>query len=176
MRLTPQGLAAFGRLIPCTMGRSGIRAAADKREGDAATPAARLHVTACYYRPDRVAAPGPWAVALRPGDLWCDAPDHPAYNQLARAPLSASHEEMRRADPLYDIVLVTDWNAAPVVPGRGSAIFLHQWRRPGHPTAGCLGMARGDIAWLAARARPGTPCLIPPLAGHAFTPRRHEGA
>lgn len=176
MRLTPQGLWAFGRLIPCTMGRSGIRAAPDKREGDTATPAAALRITACYYRPDRVAAPGPWAIPLRPGDLWCDAPDHPAYNQLVRAPLAASHEEMRRADPLYDIVLVTDWNAAPARPGRGSAIFLHQWRRPGYPTAGCLAMARGDIAWLAGRAAPGTPCLIPPLAGRAYAARAHRGA
>lgn len=176
MRLTPQGLLAFGRLIPCTLGRAGIRAGAMKREGDAATPAGSLRVTACLYRPDRVAAPGPWAVPLRPGDLWCDAPEHPAYNQRVRAPLSASHERMRRADPLYDIVLVTDWNAAPARPGYGSAIFLHQWRRPGFPTAGCLAMARKDIAWLAARAVPGTPCLIPPLACHAFAARAHAGA
>ena len=174
MRLTPQGLWAFGRLIPCTLGRAGIRAAGDKREGDAATPAALLHVTACYYRPDRLAAPGPWAVPLRLGDLWCDAPDHPLYNRPARAPLAASHEDMRRADPLYDIVLVTDWNM-PAWPGRGSAIFLHQWRRPGHPTAGCLAMARENIAWLAARAAPGTPLLIPPLAGRAFAARAHHG-
>lgn len=176
MRLTPQGLLAFGRLIPCTLGRSGIRAAAGKREGDAATPAALLHVTACLYRPDRVAAPGPWAVPLRLGDLWCDAPDHPAYNRLVRAPLAASHEEMRRADPLYDIVLVTDWNAAPAQPGRGSAIFIHQWRRPGHPTAGCIAMSRENLIWLAARAAPGTPCLVPPLAGRGFVARRHSGA
>ena len=176
MRLTPNGLLAFGRLIPCTMGRSGIRAAGDKREGDAATPAALLHVTACLYRADRVARPAPWAIPLRLGDLWCDEADHPAYNQLVQAPLAASHEEMRRADPLYDIVLVTDWNAAPVRPGRGSAIFLHQWRRPGAPTAGCLAMSRANIAWLAARAEPGTPCLIPSLAGHAFAARDHEGA
>lgn len=176
MRLTAQGLLVQGRLIPCTLGRSGIRAAAGKSEGDAATPAARLRVTGCLYRPDRVARPGPWAVALRPGDLWCDAPTHPAYNRLVRAPLAASHEVMRRADPLYDIVLITDWNADPVQQGRGSAIFVHQWRRPGHPTAGCIAMARGDLIWLAARARPGTELLVPPLAGRAYRPQRHEGA
>lgn len=176
MRLTPQGLSAFGRVIPCTIGRSGIRSAGDKREGDAATPAAALQVTACLYRADRIAPPAPWAVPLRLGDLWCDAPDHPAYNRLVQAPLAASHEEMRRADPLYDIVLVTDWNMAPARPGRGSAIFLHQWRRPGHPTAGCIAMARADLIWLAARAEPGTPLVVPPLAGRAFAARRHTGA
>src|SRR5699024_11725657 len=107
---------------------------------------------------------------------WCDAPYHPAYNHLFRSPLAASHEVMRRADPLYDIVLVTDWNSAPARPGHGSAIFLHQWRRPGFPTAGCIAMARRDLVWLAARARPGTPLRVPPLAGHAFRPRSHDGA
>lgn len=176
MRVTPQGLQAFGRLIPCTLGRSGIRAATAKAEGDAATPAARLRITACLYRPDRLPAPGPWAQAMRLGDLWCDAPGHPAYNRLVRGPLAASHEVMRRADPLYDIVLVTDWNSDPVRPGRGSAIFVHQWRRPGHPTAGCIAMDRGDLIWLAARARPGMSILVPALSGHAYRPRHHEGA
>lgn len=175
MRLTPQGLAGFGRVIPCTLGRSGIRPADAKREGDAATPAARLRVVACCYRPDRLVAPGPWAIPLRVGDLWCDAPDDPAYNAMVRAPFAPSHEVMRRADPLYDIVLVLDWNM-PAAPDRGSAIFVHQWRRPGHPTAGCLAMARADLIWLAARAVPGTPLRVPPLAGHPFRPRHHAGA
>lgn len=176
MRLTPQGLSAFGRLIPCTLGRSGIRAGSAKAEGDAATPAANMRITACLYRPDRLGAPAPWAVPLGLDDLWCDAPEHAEYNRLVRGPLAASHEVMRRADPLYDIVLVTDWNSAPAQPGRGSAIFVHQWRQPGYPTAGCIAMDRGGLIWLAARARPGTTLLVPALAGHGFQPRRHEGA
>jgi L,D-peptidoglycan transpeptidase YkuD (ErfK/YbiS/YcfS/YnhG family) len=67
---------------------------------------------------------------------------------------------MRRADPLYDIVLTTDWNL-PATPGRGSAIFLHRWRGRGHRTEGCLALAAPDIAWIAARAVPGTRLLVP---------------
>jgi L,D-peptidoglycan transpeptidase YkuD (ErfK/YbiS/YcfS/YnhG family) len=37
-----------------------------------------------------------------------------------------------------------------VVPGRGSAIFLHVWRKPRHPTAGCIAFARDDLAWILA--------------------------
>ncbi|AXC49047.1 hypothetical protein DRW48_04500 [Paracoccus suum] len=161
MRLTPAGLLAFGRLIPVSLGRGGIARA--KSEGDGATPAALLHVTATLFRPDRLAAPAPWARPILPGDLWCDDPAHPAYNRPARAPMAASHEVMRRSDSLYDVVLVTDWNAAGH-PGAGSAIFLHQWRRPGWPTAGCIAMARSDLLWLAARAAPGTPLAVPNLA------------
>ena len=69
-------------------------------------------------------------------------------------------EVLPRADPLYDIVLLTDWNWPLAETGRGSAIFLHQWRRPGYSTEGCLAFARPDIRWLAERAAPGTPILI----------------
>ncbi|SIO17383.1 L,D-transpeptidase catalytic domain [Vannielia litorea] len=158
MRLTPRGLLFEGRLIPAVVGRGGIRA--DKREGDGATPVGRHRILACYYRPDRVAAPAPWAIAIGPRDLWSDAAEDGRYNSLVKAPYAASHERMRRADRLYDIVLTTDWNT-PAVPGAGSAIFLHRWRKRCHPTEGCLAFAPADMAWIAARAAPGTPLLVP---------------
>ncbi|TMV57367.1 hypothetical protein FGG78_37230, partial [Thioclava sp. BHET1] len=65
------------------------------------------------------------------------------------------HEVLRRADPLYDLILVTDWNRAPARPGKGSAIFIHRWRRPRYPTAGCLAFAPQDLLWLAHRLAPG---------------------
>ena len=157
--LTPQGLRFMGRTIPCSIGRGGITT--DKHEGDGATPAGLLHIAELWFRPDRLPAPAPWARPIGPGDLWCDDSGHPAYNLHARAPLAASHEKLRRADPLYDIVLTTDWNWPLATPGRGSAIFLHQWRRPGFSTAGCIAMSRANLIWLAARAAPGTPILIP---------------
>jgi L,D-peptidoglycan transpeptidase YkuD (ErfK/YbiS/YcfS/YnhG family) len=70
---------------------------------------------------------------------------------------------MRRPDPLYDIVLITDWNYPRAQPGMGSAIFLHQWRRPGFPTAGCIAMARRDLIWLAGRVTPGDSLIVPDL-------------
>lgn len=158
MRLTPQGLAVAGRVLPCSIGRGGIRAA--KREGDGATPKGLHHVTGCLYRPDRTPSPAPWARPILPGMLWSDAAEDANYNQLVQAPYAPSHEKLRRADPLYDIILLTDWNWPDAVPGAGSAIFLHQWRRPGFPTEGCLAFSRTDIRWLASIAAPGTPLLI----------------
>ena len=66
-------------------------------------------------------------------DLWSDDAGHEDYNLMVRAPYPYSHEVLRRADPLYDIVLITDWNWPRAVRGRGSAIFVHRWRRPGVP-------------------------------------------
>ena len=39
--LTPMGLRAFGRLLPCTIGRGGIVPGAFKRDGDGGTPTGR---------------------------------------------------------------------------------------------------------------------------------------
>ncbi len=62
-----------------------------------------------------------------------------------------SHEKLRRSDRQYDLVIPTDYNWPKAVPGKGSAIFLHVWRRPRHPTAGCVAFAREDLVWIAER-------------------------
>lgn len=163
--VTPMGVRFLGRTLPATLGRNGI--ATRKREGDGCTPAGTHRIVGLLYRPDRIAAtrlPG-WAVPIGPGDFWCEDPDHPDYNQMVRAPFPAGHETLRRADPLYDVVLVTDWNWPDAVPGRGSAIFIHAWRRPGAPTAGCVAMGRRDLLWIARRIRPETRLIIPTICG-----------
>ncbi len=147
--LTPRGLRAFGRWLPCTRGRGGVTGA--KREGDGGTPRGAHAVEFVLFRPDRMRRPARGARAIGPRDLWSDDPVDPLYNRPVRAPHPFSHERLRRADPLYDLVVVLGWNRAPPVPGRGSAIFVHRWRRPGAPTAGCVALAPADLRWLAAR-------------------------
>ncbi|MCE8512589.1 L,D-transpeptidase family protein [Ruegeria pomeroyi] len=159
--LTPRGVRFWGRYLPCSIGKGGIRA--DKREGDGATPVGIHRIVGMLYRADRIAPPAPWARPIGPGDLWSDDMGDAAYNHLVHAPYGHSHERLRRGDPLYDLVLVTDWNWPEAEPGRGSAIFVHQWRRPGYPTEGCVAFSRPDLHWLARRVRPGTRLIIPPL-------------
>ena len=148
----------MGRTFPCTVGRGGVTGG--KREGDGATPRGSHRIVGLLYRPDRLSAPAPWAVPIRPGDLWSDDPASPDYNQMIRGPARESHEVLRRADPLYDVVLVTDWNWPDARPGSGSAIFLHRWRGPGHPTAGCIAFRPDHLAWIAQRAVPGTGLIV----------------
>lgn len=156
--VTPMGLRFRGRRLPCAIGRGGVTSA--KREGDGATPRGVHHIVGLLFRPDRLARPTAWARAIGLRDLWSDDPADPAYNSRVRAPHGFSHETLRRADPLYDLVLVTDWNMSPARPGSGSAIFLHQWRRRGYATEGCIAMARPHIEWLAAHLAPGTALIV----------------
>ncbi len=156
--LTPTGVRFAGRRFPCTIGRGGL--SRDKREGDGATPVGVHHIVGMFYRPDRMSSPAPWANPTRPGDLWSDDPDQPDYNLLVSKPYAHSHEVMRRADPLYDLVLITDWNWPDATPGQGSCIFIHQWRRPGYPTAGCVAFRPDHLRWIAARVQPGTRLIV----------------
>ena len=131
-----------GQLHSCTLGRSGVRL--DKHEGDGASPIGCFPLRAVFYRADRVAKPAtrlPCAAIAR-DDGWCDAPGDPAYNRKVRLPYPASAESMWREDGLYDIVVVVGHNDDPVVPGAGSAIFLHLKRDDGGPTEGCVGVDR----------------------------------
>ena len=156
--VTPTHLRFMGRRFPCTVGRGGVTDA--KREGDGATPRGIHRLVGMLYRPDRMARPADWALPIRPGDLWSDDPRDEDYNLMVRAPYTASHEALRRPDPLYDLILITDWNWPHAVPDRGSAIFIHRWRKPGHPTAGCIGLRPEDLRWIAPRIRYETRLIV----------------
>ena len=144
--VTSTGIFAFGsRPYRAALGRSGITAS--KREGDGATPVAILPLRRVFYRPDRVAPP--IAVVpvqpISPDDGWCDEPSHPAYNQLTRLPIAASAEALWRDDNVYDVIGILGWNDDPIMPGRGSAIFLHLARADYAPTDGCIALSLPDL-------------------------------
>jgi L,D-peptidoglycan transpeptidase YkuD (ErfK/YbiS/YcfS/YnhG family) len=144
-----QGLMQAGSLrLRVAIGRSGMTHA--KREGDGASPIGRFALHGLWLRGGTrlVAACGLPARKTRKDDLWCDATGHRLYNRPARAPLAASHEEMHRADGLYDRVIEIGWNMRPRIMGRGSAIFLHLARGALEPTAGCVAVQRRDIPTL----------------------------
>lgn len=160
MVVTRWGAHFLGRRFPCAIGRGGVTA--EKREGDGATPTGEHMLVGMLYRADRIARQSvpEWALPIGPQDLWSDDPRDPDYNRLVRGPHPFGHERLWRPDPLYDLILLTDWNWPEAVPGRGSAIFVHTWRRPRFPTAGCVAFARGDLMWIASRIRHGSRIVI----------------
>ena len=139
-----------GRSFPVAVGRGGIGTKGG--EGDGVTPRGVHRLEAVLHRPDRLALA--FGAAIGPCAGWSDDPTDPAYNRPVRRPHPFSHEALRRPDRQYDLLAVTDWNRAPVLPGRGSAIFLHVWRAPRRPTAGCIAFRCADLAWLLARWTP----------------------
>jgi L,D-peptidoglycan transpeptidase YkuD (ErfK/YbiS/YcfS/YnhG family) len=155
---------AARREMRCALGRAGVIPAEQKREGDGATPAGLWPLRRIFWRPDKVSVPAsrlPIA-AIRSDDGWCDAPQDPAYNSPVRLPYPASAERMWRDDGLYDLVIELGYNDAPVVPGAGSAIFMHVARPDYAPTEGCIALALGDLVELAAQTAPGDAVRVTP--------------
>jgi L,D-peptidoglycan transpeptidase YkuD (ErfK/YbiS/YcfS/YnhG family) len=152
----PWGARFLGRRFPCATGRGGIVAGEAKVEGDMATPEGTFRLLWLYWRADRLSRPASRlaAIPLGPRQGWSEAPEDPAYNCPIAHPHPFPADRMTRGDGLYDICAVTDQNRRPVVPGAGSAIFVHLWRRPRHPTAGCVAFRRPDLEWILARWTP----------------------
>jgi L,D-peptidoglycan transpeptidase YkuD (ErfK/YbiS/YcfS/YnhG family) len=160
---TADGMLSLGaRSVRCALGRGGVKPAADKREGDGASPAGVWPIRRLLYRSDRGPAP-PTALlteAIAADDGWCDAPGDNAYNRPVKLPYPASAESMWRDDEVYDLVLVLGHNDDPPTPSLGSAIFLHL-ARPGYPpTEGCVAIGRDDMLELLRVARPGDAVAI----------------
>lgn len=159
--VTRWGARFSGRDFPCSVGKGGILAS--KREGDGVSPAGAWRICGGMFRADRIARPQT-IIPMRPAgprDIWSDDPADPRYNQLCRKPRRHSHETLRRADPLYDIVLFTSHNQERI-PGCGSAIFVHLWRGPRKPTEGCAAFHRPDLLWILARWRADSRLIFQP--------------
>ena len=151
-----------GRITRCALGKGGVIAAADKREGDGKSPLGTWGIRRVLFRPDKGGPPQTRlpTKALERDDGWCDAPGDPAYNRAVKLPHPASAEQMWREDDVYDLVCILAHNDDPPVPGLGSAIFLHL-ARPGYaPTEGCVALSREDMLELLSLAKLGDAVAI----------------
>ena len=143
-----------GRTVRAALGRGGVKPAADKREGDGATPAGVWPIRYVLHRGEAPAT----ALETRPigeHDGWCDDPADAAYNRPVPLPYPASCERLWRDDHLYDRVVVLGHNDDPPVTDAGSAIFLHLARQDYAPTEGCVAISAADMEALLELARPG---------------------
>jgi L,D-peptidoglycan transpeptidase YkuD (ErfK/YbiS/YcfS/YnhG family) len=167
---------AVGAPIPARIGAAGVawgrglhppQPGLQKQEGDDRAPAGVFALGDAF---GDAATPAPgveWPYhPVGPRDLFVEDPARPEYNTWVHVPGDRPLEAweakaaMRRNDPAHALKVLVAHNAAPaVVPGAGSAIFLHVWRRDGAATtAGCTAMARPDldvlVDWLSPAGRP----------------------
>jgi len=143
------------------LGRSGL--SAHKREGDGATPTGTYRLGGTVY--GIAANPG---VRFRYhrltcGDWWDEDPGSPTYNTFRHVACGTTpafgggSEALWRISPQYRYFAVVDYNAGPVVPGRGSAIFLHV---AVGATAGCVSLPERRLVQLLRWLRPAADPLI----------------
>jgi L,D-peptidoglycan transpeptidase YkuD (ErfK/YbiS/YcfS/YnhG family) len=135
---------------------------AHHREGDGTTPTGVFALDDTVYgsRPDPGVRYRYHRIAC--GDWWDEDASSPTYNTFQhvpcgrRPPFHAESEGLWKATTSYRYLIPIRYNADPVVPGRGSAIFLHV-RRAG-PTNGCVSLREPQLVrtlrWLRPGARP----------------------
>src|SRR5579872_7615309 len=114
-----------GKTYRCAVGENGFTDT--PKEGGKATPLGVFPLRECWFRLDRLPRPEtllPLSV-IRENDGWCDDPASPEYNRHVKLPFAASHEKLWHDEHTYDIIVPIGFNDDPVVPGMGSAIFLH---------------------------------------------------
>jgi len=152
-----RGWLAVGSLrIPAALGRSGI--AANKREGDGATPRGSFRLVRLWWRADRLPRPRTLLPVRRieRNDAWIEDPSDRRYNRAVQRTSHEPGDRLWRSDHLYDLIIELDHNTRPRVAGRGSAVFIHI-ARPGFvPTAGCVALERKRLRWLLSLVGPKT--------------------
>jgi L,D-peptidoglycan transpeptidase YkuD (ErfK/YbiS/YcfS/YnhG family) len=149
-------LLAGAHAIPVVLGRGGI--AADKREGDGATPRGRFGLTRLWWRADRLPRPSTRLPVRRidPALAWCENPADRRYNRPFRRTANEPGDRLWRDDRLYDLVIEISHNTRPRIAGRGSAVFLHVARPDRSGTAGCVALDGKDLQRLLRRLGPNT--------------------
>jgi len=153
-------LTAGPLAIPVALGRSGI--AANKREGDGATPRGRFRLKRVWWRADRAPRPATGLPTRRISaiDAWCEDPGDRRYNRPVRTSPAGEGDRLWRHDRLYDVVIELDHNTRPRIAGRGSAVFVHVARPGLAPTAGCLALDAAALRRLLARVGKRTEIMI----------------
>ena len=147
---------------PAHVGRNGL--SAHHREGDGTTPLGTFGIGPTIYGLD----PNPGVRLayhrLRCGDWWDEDPASPTYNRFRHlacgtTPAFGGSSEALWGSPVaYREFAFVEYNAAPAIPGRGSAIFLHDDR--GHATNGCVSLPRPELVGILRRLRPGAAIQI----------------
>ena len=122
----------------------------NKHEGDKTTPAGAFAIQPIMFG----VAPNP-GVRYRYhrivcGDWWVEDVRSPFYNRFhhvrcgTKPPFRITSEDMSRSPISYRYLAVIDYNAHPILPGRGSGIFLHV-SASGGPTLGCVSLSRPQL-------------------------------
>lgn len=151
-----------GKRYACAVGKEGF--SSHKTEGDGCTPLGRFALRSCLYRADKMKKPitSLHISPIFPDDGWCNDPAHIFYNRAVKKPFDAHHEDLWRQDDLYDLIIPLGYNDAPVVAGKGSAIFMHIAKPDYAGTEGCIALAKNDLLKLLEHSGPTTYISIHP--------------
>ena len=128
----------------CCVGKNNF--SKKKIEGDKKTPIGVFDLGNLYYRADRFKKPLTKlkTIKIRKNMGWCNDTKHNQYNSLIKINKNLGHEKLFRKDHKYDLLIPIKYNYKKVIPGNGSAIFIHLTKNY-KPTAGCIALSIKDF-------------------------------
>lgn len=146
---------------PVLFGRNGLawgigaagqeQAGKPKLEGDGRAPAGVFSIGKIFTESESLPPGADYPFhTVTAIDCWIEDPANPLYNTHVRIdpdspPSWFKKEQMRQNDPAHAWKIEIRHNAAPPIPGRGSAIFFHIYRGPDRPSSGCTTMPPAAI-------------------------------
>jgi len=134
--------------VKCAIGKRGI--GAKKKEGDLITPRGKFKIKYILYRKDRISnfKSEIKKISIKENMGWCDDSLSKQYNKLIKFPFKYSAEKLYRADNIYDIILVLNFNLNPIKKNKGSAIFIHVAKKKYQDTAGCIAVSKKNLRYI----------------------------
>ena len=144
----------------CALGKAGIKK--KEKEGDNVTPKGTFKITKIYYRPDKIKNINSLVkkIKIKNNMGWCDDPSSNLYNRQIKLPNKFSHEKLYRKDNLYDLILVLNYNANPIIKNKGSAIFIHIAKKNYKKTKGCIALKKKHLIELISKIKKNTKIKI----------------
>ena len=128
----------------CCIGKKRVKK--HKIEGDKSTPKGIFTLGTLYYRKDRVLKPSTnlKTKIIKSNIGWCNDSKHKFYNKEIKIQKKIHYEKLYRKDHKYDYLIVINYNVKKILPGKGSAIFIHLTKNY-YPTAGCIALKKKDF-------------------------------
>ncbi len=145
----------YGKAFPAVIGKNG--STENKLEGDNKTPAGIFPIHTAFGMASHGSKLTMMSyIHITPTTVCVDDPKSKFYNQIVDSksikPDWRSYEPMALYSTTYALGLMVGSNMNPIVPGKGSCIFLHIWINKDTPTPGCVAVSKNNMqkifAWL----------------------------
>tara|TARA_B100001057_G_C22864611_1_gene955967 strand:- start:3412 stop:3906 length:495 start_codon:yes stop_codon:yes gene_type:complete len=129
----------------CSIGKNGLTK--NKVEGDKKTPIGIFKLGNLFFRKDKNQKPETKlkCIPIKKNMGWCDDPkDQKNYNKLIKINKNIKYENLFRKDNKYNFLIPICYNSKEIIPGKGSAIFIHLTNNY-KKTLGCIALKKNDF-------------------------------
>ena len=160
IKIKKNGTLIFKKFqFKCAIGKKGLKK--NKKEGDGTTPKGIFSFTTLYYRADRIKKINTYLKCkkIKKNMGWCNNPYDKKYNTEFNLKSKKKGEKLFRKDYRYNLFIPINYNTSPVIPNKGSAIFLHLTDNY-KPTAGCVSIKLNDFLFILKFIKPNTKIKI----------------